>query len=81
MVARIYQELEAKQPKNGFTIGINDDVTFTSLDVTEHHRGAGKQSEPMRHVHRVTLMHPVRHVVTMTTSNLVPTRTWAPKAA
>lgn len=36
MVARIYQELQADQPKNGFTIGINDDVTFTSLAVTEN---------------------------------------------
>jgi pyruvate-ferredoxin/flavodoxin oxidoreductase len=36
MVARIYQELLADQPKNNFTIGINDDVTFTSLEVTEH---------------------------------------------
>ncbi len=36
MVARVYQELQADQPKNGFTIGINDDVTFTSLEVTEH---------------------------------------------
>ena len=36
MVARIYQELQAEQPKNGFTIGIIDDVTFASLAVTEH---------------------------------------------
>jgi pyruvate-ferredoxin/flavodoxin oxidoreductase len=36
MVARIYRELKAEQPKNGFTIGINDDVTFSSLEVTEH---------------------------------------------
>ncbi len=36
MVARIYQELTAEQPKNGFTIGIIDDVTFTSLAVTEN---------------------------------------------
>ena len=36
MVARIYQELQAEQPKNSFTIGINDDVTFSSLAVTEH---------------------------------------------
>jgi pyruvate-ferredoxin/flavodoxin oxidoreductase len=32
MVARVYQELEADQPKNNFTIGIIDDVTHTSLD-------------------------------------------------
>ena len=36
MVARVYRELQAEQPKNGFTIGITDDVTFTSLAVTEH---------------------------------------------
>lgn len=36
MVSRIYQELNAEQPKNGFTIGINDDVTLTSLDVDKH---------------------------------------------
>lgn len=36
MVARVYRELQAEQPKNGFTIGIVDDVTFTSLAVTEH---------------------------------------------
>ena len=35
-------------------------------------------------MHRVlpaTLTHPVRHVVTMTTSSPAPTRTWARKAA
>ncbi len=37
MVKAVYDELSAgsggkrKQPKNGFTVGINDDVTFTSL--------------------------------------------------
>jgi pyruvate-ferredoxin/flavodoxin oxidoreductase len=36
MVARIYQELTAEHPKNGFTIGIIDDVTFTSLSVIEN---------------------------------------------
>lgn len=36
MVARIYQELRAEHPKNGFTIGITDDVMMTSLEVTEH---------------------------------------------
>lgn len=33
MVQRVYQELESDKPKNGFTIGINDDVTFSSLSV------------------------------------------------
>ncbi|MEP7106380.1 MAG: pyruvate:ferredoxin (flavodoxin) oxidoreductase [Ferruginibacter sp.] len=32
MVKGVFDELKKKQPKNGFTIGINDDVTFTSLD-------------------------------------------------
>ena len=36
MVKRIYDELASDTPKDGFTIGINDDVTFTSLDVKEH---------------------------------------------
>ncbi|PJA96050.1 MAG: pyruvate:ferredoxin (flavodoxin) oxidoreductase [Ignavibacteriales bacterium CG_4_9_14_3_um_filter_34_10] len=32
MVKGIYDELKKDTPKNHFTIGINDDVTFTSLD-------------------------------------------------
>ena len=32
MVISIFEELSKAKPKNGFTIGINDDVTFTSLD-------------------------------------------------
>ena len=32
MVKGIYDELAKDNPKNGFTIGINDDVTHTSLD-------------------------------------------------
>ena len=32
MVKAVFDELKKDQPKNGFTIGINDDVTFTSLD-------------------------------------------------
>lgn len=32
MVKAVYDELLKPQPKNGFTVGINDDVTFTSLD-------------------------------------------------
>lgn len=35
MVKRIFDELKSENPKDGFTIGINDDVTHTSLDVTE----------------------------------------------
>lgn len=33
MVKTIYEELYKEQPKNHFTIGINDDVTHTSLEV------------------------------------------------
>ncbi|CAN5208579.1 pyruvate:ferredoxin (flavodoxin) oxidoreductase [soil metagenome] len=32
MVKAIFDELKAASPKNGFTIGINDDVSHTSLD-------------------------------------------------
>ncbi len=32
MVKGIYDELAKPQPKNHFTVGINDDVSFTSLD-------------------------------------------------
>ena len=33
MVRTVFSELDKENPKNNFTIGINDDVTFTSLDV------------------------------------------------
>ncbi|MDP0488953.1 MAG: pyruvate:ferredoxin (flavodoxin) oxidoreductase [Fusobacterium sp. JB020] len=32
----VYTELLKDEPKNGFTIGINDDVTFTSLPLEDH---------------------------------------------
>jgi pyruvate-ferredoxin/flavodoxin oxidoreductase len=32
MVMAVYEELKKKEPKNHFTIGINDDVTYTSLE-------------------------------------------------
>ncbi len=32
MVKAVYDNLKLERPKNDFTIGINDDVTFTSLD-------------------------------------------------
>lgn len=35
MAKRIFDELKSENPKDGFTIGINDDVTYTSLDVTD----------------------------------------------
>ena len=36
MVNRIFKELQEENPSDGFTIGINDDVTHTSLDVKDH---------------------------------------------
>lgn len=35
MVARVFEELNKKKPKNGFTLGIIDDVTHSSLTVTK----------------------------------------------
>ena len=35
MVNAVFANLKLKTPKNHFTIGINDDVTYTSLPVTE----------------------------------------------
>ncbi len=35
MVKAVYDELLKDNPKNGFTVGINDDVTFTSLAYDE----------------------------------------------
>lgn len=32
MVKAVYDELKKESPKNHFTVGINDDVTFTSID-------------------------------------------------
>lgn len=32
MVKAVYDELAKEEPKNGFTVGIQDDVTFTSLN-------------------------------------------------
>lgn len=40
-IAAVYDNLEQSKPKNQFTIGINDDVTFTSLPTVE-----GITSEP-----------------------------------
>jgi len=34
-IKRVFDELEKDEPKNGFTIGINDDVTHLSLDIEE----------------------------------------------
>ncbi|MBT8259447.1 MAG: pyruvate:ferredoxin (flavodoxin) oxidoreductase [Bacteroidia bacterium] len=35
MVKAVYDELDKENPKNHFTVGINDDVSFTSLDIGE----------------------------------------------
>ena len=32
MVKAVYDEMDKEHPRNGFTVGIKDDVTFTSLD-------------------------------------------------
>jgi len=42
MVKAVYDNLDAKEPKNGFTVGIIDDVTGTSLDVDESFEIEGK---------------------------------------
>ena len=34
-IVAVYDNLKREEPKNNFTIGINDDVTYTSLDYTE----------------------------------------------
>jgi pyruvate-ferredoxin/flavodoxin oxidoreductase len=36
MVKAVFDELRKDKPKNHFTVGINDDVTHTSLDVDPH---------------------------------------------
>ena len=38
MAKRIFDELKSDTPKDNFTIGITDDVTHSSLEVTEHIR-------------------------------------------
>ena len=32
MVKAVFDELKKEHPKNGFTVGINDDITFTSIE-------------------------------------------------
>lgn len=36
MVVAIFEELDKESPRNGFTVGIHDDVTNTSLDYDRH---------------------------------------------
>jgi len=38
MIKAIFDELKRAQPKNNFTIGINDDVTHSSLSWDDHYR-------------------------------------------
>ena len=40
MVYAVYKNLEAKEPKNHFTVGIYDDITHTSLDFSEQYNAA-----------------------------------------
>ncbi|MHC4842519.1 MAG: pyruvate:ferredoxin (flavodoxin) oxidoreductase [Planctomycetota bacterium] len=42
MVKAVYDNLDAKEPKNGFTVGIIDDVMGTSLEVDESFEIEGK---------------------------------------
>jgi pyruvate-ferredoxin/flavodoxin oxidoreductase len=35
MAKAVFENLKMNEPKNNFTVGINDDVTFTSLPITE----------------------------------------------
>jgi len=43
MVKAVFDNLDAEKPKNGFTVGIIDDVTNASLDVDESFEIAGKR--------------------------------------
>ncbi|MFZ2146215.1 MAG: pyruvate:ferredoxin (flavodoxin) oxidoreductase [Sedimentisphaerales bacterium] len=43
MVKAVFDNLDATRPKNGFTVGIIDDVTNTSLEVDESFEIAGKK--------------------------------------
>ncbi len=40
MVYAVYKNLESKEPKNHFTVGIYDDLTNTSLDFSEQYNAA-----------------------------------------
>ena len=45
MVKAVFDNLASHRPKNHFTVGINDDVSHTSLDVRPglHHRGSRRR--------------------------------------
>ena len=42
MIFAVYKNLESANPKNHFTVGINDDITNTSLDFSEKYNAAPK---------------------------------------
>ena len=44
MVYAVYKNLASKEPKNQFTLGINDDLGHTSLDYSEHIDTADKDT-------------------------------------
>ena len=46
MIAAVYTNLEADQPKNGFTIGIVDDVTNLSLPLCKENRTPLRKAPP-----------------------------------
>ncbi len=46
MVKAVFDNLDAAEPKNGFTVGIIDDVTHTSLEVDETFKIPGEQVFP-----------------------------------
>ncbi len=41
-ILSVYKNLELSEPKNNFTLGINDDITFTSLPVGEEIKVTGE---------------------------------------
>ena len=58
MAKAVFDELQKDEPKRGFTVGINDDVSHTSLtvDPAVRHRAAGRRARavlrPRRGRHR-----------------------------
>ena len=52
MAKAVFENLQLNEPKNHFTVGITDDVTFTSLDL-----GEAIERPPRRHEGRRTGWH------------------------
>jgi pyruvate-ferredoxin/flavodoxin oxidoreductase len=44
MVKAVFDELKKERPKNHFTIGINDDVTHTSLEFDSNFQIEGEEA-------------------------------------